>query len=169
MRIRAAVLLSIVAACADPLETRATTIVDTSPVLACEDQESFRATLAGPDTTAFLGCAAYSTNPGGWVLTLYDGPHTMPRYTLDMRRAERPLTGTHAVGDQTGIVAPRFTASLLGARNFTAVDGSVQIISSSVGYVQGKLDLIVQQPALGSWTLTGTFAATCAQRPTLGC
>ena len=157
------------AACADVQAPRAATIVDTSPVLACEDPESFRATLAGPDTTAFLGCAAYTTNPGGWVLTLYDGPHTTPRYTLEMHRAERPLPGTHAVGDQTGIVVPRFTATLLGARNFTAVEGSVQIISSSVGYVQGKVDFIVQQTSSGTWTLTGTFAATCAQRPTLGC
>lgn len=157
------------AACGDVHEPRAPALVDTSPVLACEDPESFRATLAGPDTVAFLGCAAYTTNPGGWVLNLYDGPQAMPRYTLDMHRAERPLPGMHAVGDQTGLTSPRFTAALRGARNFTAVDGTVQIIASSVGHVQGKLDLMVRQTGSGTWSLTGTFAATCAQRPTLGC
>ena len=157
------------AACGAVAEPREPTLVDTSPVIACEDPESFRATLAGPDTIAFLGCAAYSTNPGGWVLTLYDGPHTMPRYTLDMRRAERPLHGTHQVGDLTGLTTPRFTAMLLSARYFDGVEGTVQITASSEGHVQGKLDLTVRQVGGPRYTLTGTFAATCAQRPTLGC
>jgi hypothetical protein len=158
------------AACGGMMEPRVPTPIDQTEIAVCEDMQSFRATLAGADTIAFLGCAAYVVNPDGWTLKLYDGPHTAPRYTLELRRGERPLEGVHAVGDQTGISNPRFTASLHGAtRVFQAVDGTVQIIASAVGNVHGALDLAVVQSSGARYTLTGAFEANCSQRPTLGC
>ena len=158
------------AACGGVSEPHAQVLVDASPVLACEDPTSFRATFAGPDTTAFLGCAMYTVNPGGWVLTLFDGPNTAPRYTLELKRGERPLPGTHAVGDQTGISNPRFTALLTSkTRNFAPADGTVQVIASREGYVQGTLQLNMVQSGGAAYMLTGSFEATCGQRATLGC
>jgi hypothetical protein len=158
------------AACGAVSEPHQPSLVDTSAVLACEDPTSFRATLAGADTTAFVGCAMYSVNPDGWMLTLLDGPSSSPRYTLTLKRGARPLPGSHSVGDQTGITNPRFTALLTSkTRNFAAADGSVQVLSSSEGYVQGTLQLGMMQSGGGSYTLTGSFEATCGQRPTLGC
>ena len=151
-------------------EPRALTPVDQTEIAVCEDMQSFRATLAGADTTSFLGCAAYVVNPDGWTLKLYDGPHTAPRYTLELRRAERPLEGAHAVGDQTGISNPRFTASLQGTtRLFQAVDGTVQVMASAVGNVHGALDLTVVQTGGARFSLKGSFEAGCSQRATLGC
>ena len=158
-------------ACGGAQEPRAPSLTDTSLVLVCEDPESFRATLAGPDTTAFLGCASYAINPGGWVLNLFDGPHTMPDHTLQFRRGAPPTVGLHAVGDQTGLTSPRFTATLASESGevFQSVEGTVRIVSSHEGNVQGQLSLTVQRSGGASYSLSGTFAATCAQRPTLGC
>ena len=163
-------LAAAVAACGGMAELQAPTLVDQAEIAVCEDMQSFRATLAGADTTQFVGCAAYMVNPDGWALKLYDGPHTAPRHTLELRRSERPPEGMHTVGDQTGISNPRFTASLQGAtRVFQAVDGTVQVIASAVGHVHGVVDLIVVQSGGGQFSLKGAFEANCSQRPTLGC